>query len=238
MKREYGQVDGATRKRRYHDQPQSENPHHHPDRSTTLPSASPRTSYSGSGRKRLFLAYLMGVFTGVVLGNSAFHGMIMERFRRISSSSPGDGISHSTENASRSSSSSYVKHLDEIQEQPTSHQGVWKRPFLSPSSVSISPLTGCSVATLTPGQIIDPHVHPTMLEVFYVLEGHCQVQVQRIQPLPSPHDNSTLQRTVVLTEELAPGTFFLAAPNQTHSFHNTNRHQNFTMFYCGIATNA
>lgn len=55
---------------------------------------------------------------------------------------------------------------------PTAHPGILKKLLLTNGSVP--GVTNLSQAEIAPGQSIEEHVHPTMTEVFYVLQGEIQ----------------------------------------------------------------
>ena len=88
----------------------------------------------------------------------------------------GSAIRTTASNNPRSSTtttSSRIWNLADVSPTSTAH-GTSKRQFIAPFQVHSS-LAGVSMASLRPGERIERHVHPTMHEFMYVVQGRMRV---------------------------------------------------------------
>ena len=97
-----------------------------------------------------------------------------------------------------------VSHLDDIPKRSTSHadqngKPVYKKQIVEPFQVHPM-LAGISVGIFDPAQEVSEHVHETMHEFFYVLEGDGVITVNGVD------------------HTMNEGTFIHVAPNERHSF--------------------
>jgi mannose-6-phosphate isomerase-like protein (cupin superfamily) len=114
---------------------------------------------------------------------------------------------------SRQRQHSTVTRLEAVPLQSSAHSGVYKQQFIE--EFTVHPLlAGLSVATLRPGQSIPRHVHPTMHEFFFVLQGNLSIEVEEMSS-----DSSSLDPTVTTRRyDCGVDCLFHAVPGEPHAF--------------------
>jgi oxalate decarboxylase/phosphoglucose isomerase-like protein (cupin superfamily) len=125
-----------------------------------------------------------------------------------------------------------------------SHVGIAKQIFYSHLTTTTSTTTpfvlpdnilGLSIATIRPGQHISPHIHPTMMELFYVYEGEVDITMYDSSFTNQNNNNNSIittstssssssssirndTTTTTTTITCSYGCLYVAEPNVTHSF--------------------
>jgi Cupin domain len=99
---------------------------------------------------------------------------------------------------------STIVRLENVPLRSTSH-GTTKQQLVEAFAVHPN-LAGLSVATMTRRQIIERHVHPSMHEFFYVLQGKLSISVLAF--------NSTVPKTM----QCGVDCLFHAVPGEPHEF--------------------
>jgi mannose-6-phosphate isomerase-like protein (cupin superfamily) len=119
------------------------------------------------------------------------------------------------------SATSTVTRLETVlPRQSSAHAGIYKQQLIE--EFSVHPLlAGISVATLRRGQSIPRHVHATMHEFFFVLQGNLSIAVEESSSLDlSSLDPTTSAATTTTTRRYECGVdcLFHAVPGEPHSF--------------------
>jgi quercetin dioxygenase-like cupin family protein len=105
--------------------------------------------------------------------------------------------------------------ISEIPSTPTSHDiDVYKQTIIK--NGEIPNLTGFGIAQLKSRQLISPHFHPTMYEVYYICKG------------------SSLFKINDTEIELKSGQSLIIEPGETHSVKNSSN-SDCEWLYFGIA---
>lgn len=110
---------------------------------------------------------------------------------------------------SLSSSSSTFQDLKTVPERLTSH-GTIKQQLVNEFSVHPD-LAGIAVATLKRGQSIERHVHESMHEFFYILEGAVSIST-------TEQHSMDRQQQLTLTRPCLQGCFYHTVPGDPHAF--------------------
>jgi len=139
----------------------------------------------------VLIVYVMGLASGI------FATLVVQEILAVLPSAASNSHPQSS-----TTTSSRIWNLAEVSPTSTSH-GTSKRQFISPFQVHPS-LAGVSMASLQPGERIETHVHPTMHEFMYVVQGRMRVTFETKQSRQQ--------------QECATGCLFHGAPNEPHSF--------------------
>lgn len=74
---------------------------------------------------------------------------------------------HNSVNSPKQTST--VVHAADVPLRPTSHEGISKKQLLENNVIPT--ISGCAVAQIEPHNSVGNHVHPTMHEIFWILQG-------------------------------------------------------------------
>ena len=122
-----------------------------------------------------------------------------------------------------------VRSLRDIPVQESaSHPGIFKQSLFDrrSSSIESSPsflsdtavIRGISVATIHPGQSIARHVHTTMTELFFVMEGEVDITLYHPNNNNNNSNSDNNSKYETSSHTCAYGCFYTAIPNVPHSF--------------------
>lgn len=82
-------------------------------------------------------------------------------------------------------------HTNLLPDTTTSHKGIFKKNILQNGYTP--KLTGFSRVELSQGQEIEPHVHKTMYETYYVISGKLKLVVNNIEYFCGEGDSFTIE---------------------------------------------
>lgn len=107
------------------------------------------------------------------------------------------------------------EYIENIKGEPTAHLSGLKKVFLNNESTNSS-LTQFAHGVFEPGEVCSSHIHPTMIECFYFINGQ-----------GTYHVGSEIVK-------LKPGTFLRIPPNTPHELINDGE-EDLEFVYFGIA---
>jgi hypothetical protein len=146
---------------------------------------------------------------------------------------------------------SQIIRLDNVPLTSTSHvdnahgRSITKQQLIEPFVLAHN-LAGISVTSLLPGQTVYRHVHESMQEFFYILDGQGLVQLddndmteqeETTRGIPKNSRNTSVESSTLSWRSVSKGCLVYAAAREAHAFHvPENASQSMQMIFFGLTT--
>jgi mannose-6-phosphate isomerase-like protein (cupin superfamily) len=165
-----------------------------------------RSRYNYVAARLHLLSYMLGILCGVLLTLFIQPQLVHVRnLHRFDTTTTAQSIHHST--------FQFLTEVPALESQ--SHTGILKQSLILPLTAVHPDLVGISVATIRPGQVVSMHVHETMHEFFYILQGAVEITVQ--VPVDDTNDRGRYPYNQTTTH-CGHECFFHASPGEAHAF--------------------